>query len=62
MKETYQLFVHQLRKTVKQESYMLRLKMDQRTEMALLEDVGFSVSKHIFKKTYFGFRKYHITE
>lgn len=31
-------------------------------EMALLEKTGFSISKHIFKRTYLGFGKYHITE
>lgn len=33
-----------------------------KSEMALLEETGFSVSKHIFKRTYFGFGKYQITE
>ena len=31
-------------------------------EMALLEEVGFSISKHVFKRTYFGIEKYQITE
>ncbi|WP_210471189.1 GNAT family N-acetyltransferase [Sporosarcina sp. 6E9] len=33
-----------------------------KNEKALLEEVGFSVSKQVFKKTYFGFKKYHVTE
>ena len=33
-----------------------------KNKMALLEDAGFSVSKQVLKRTYFGFGKYHITE
>ncbi|QUW23292.1 GNAT family N-acetyltransferase [Sporosarcina sp. Marseille-Q4063] len=51
-----------VKKNSKARTVYVAIEEGAKTEKALLEEVGFSISKHIFKKTYFGFKKYHVTE
>ena len=51
-----------VKKNSKARTVYVAIEEGEKTEKALLEEIGFSVSKLIFKKTYFGFKKFHIIE
>ena len=51
-----------IKKNSKARTVYVTVEDGSKDEMALLEDVGFSVLKEINRRTYFGIEKYHITE